>query len=239
VLCSLSGETGASTGHYSGLLCSIGNLAAKTTLTLRVVIAATTATPANAPLEPWFALQLKEGSSSTGGNSDVFLTYGLLSVDEPTCDATSNFFLDQQEISLSNAGLPCLQTTTVDTTKGFANGTLATVGSTPSDLCISGFTCFGWLSTSDILAGASVPGGVTWTITWSASLVPSGGPKEVIHFLDAYGPTNTKAYETITFKNKDQCGSTLVKMCWQALTKNADGSYTARIWTPTNGSIRG
>ncbi len=205
-------------------------------MTLRVVIAATAAT--TAPVEPWFALQLKEGSSSTGSNSDVFLSYGLLSVAAPSCADTSNFFLHLTPISLSNAALACLQTTKVETANGFANGTLATVGSVPSTWCAGNVSCFGQLSTASILGGASIPGGVTWSITWSASLVPAGGPKGAIHFLDAY-PTNPKAYETITFKNSDRCGSTLVKMCWQAFTKNADGSYSARIWTPTNGSIRG
>jgi hypothetical protein len=28
-------------------------------------------------------------------------------------------------------------------------------------------------------------------------------------------------------------------MCWLAFTPLADGSYSAQIWTPTNGSIRG
>ena len=69
-------------------------------------------------------------------------------------------------------------------------------------------------------------------------MVPNGGPKGAIHFLDAY-PTNPNAYETISFKSKDHCGSTLVKMCWLAFTPLADGSYSAQIWTPTNGSIRG
>jgi hypothetical protein len=236
VSCSLTARAGLSAGLYDGLNCSIGNLATQQGLTLRVVIAATAAT--TTPLEPWFALQLKEGSSSTGGNSDVFLSYGLLSVDAPSCGNTSNFFLDGTPILLSNIALQCIQTTKVETANGFANGTLATVGSVPSPLCVGNLSCFGQLSTSSILAGASIPGGVTWTIVWSAPLVPNGGPKGAIHFLDAY-PTNPNAYETISFKSKDHCGSTLVKMCWLAFTPLADGSYSAQIWTPTNGSIRG
>lgn len=235
VSCSLTG-TGPSTGLRDGLNCSIGNLAAQQGLTLRVVIAATAA--ATTPLEPWFALQLKEGSSSTGSNSDVFVSYGRLSVAAPTCANTSNFFLDGTPISLSNIAIQCSQTTKVETTNGFANGTLATVGSIASTQCVGNLSCFGQLSTSSISAGASIAGGVTWTIVWSAALVPSGGPKGAIHFLDAY-PTNPTAYETISFKSKDRCGSTLVKMCWLAFTPNADRSYSTQIWTPTNGSIRG
>ncbi|MFL5724243.1 MAG: hypothetical protein ACJ78H_12720 [Chloroflexota bacterium] len=236
VSCILTPKTGASPVVYDGLNCSIGNLATQQGLTLRVVIKATTATPV--PVEPWFALQLKEGSSSTGSNSDVFLSYGLLNVAPATCDNISNFFLDGAFISLSNMALQCSQTTQVDTTSGFTNGTLVTVGSKDSTLCLANVSCFGQLSTSSILAGASVTGGVKWTIVWSASLVRNGGPKGAIHFLDGY-PTDPTAYERISFKATDKCGSTLVKMCWLTFTKNADGSYTTQIWTPSNGSIRG
>jgi len=236
VSCTLTATSGVPAGLSDGLNCPIGNLAAQQGLTLRVVISTTAAT--ETPLEPWFALQLKEGSSSTGSNSDVFLSYGLLSVAPPSCDNVSNFFLDGTPISLSNTALQCTQTTTVETANGFTNGTLATVGSTPSTLCIANVSCFGQLSTSSILAGASIPGGMKWTIVWSAALVSKGGPKGAIHFLDAY-PTNPNAYERISFKTTDKCGSTLVKMCWLAFTKNADGSYAAQIWTPSNGSIRG
>jgi hypothetical protein len=239
VSCNLSDElldeTGAKTGLFGGLLCSIGNLSKNASLTLRVVISATD-TATTTPLEPWFALQLKEGSSSTGANSDVFLTYGLLSVAPRSCGAISNFFLETQPISLSNP-LQCEQTTKVDAA-AIPKGTLVTVGTKLSTWCVGNVSCFGDLSTSSILAGASIPGGVTWSITWSASLVPSGGPKGAIHFLDAY-PTNPNAYETITFKTKDQCGTTKVKMCWLTFTANPDGSYSTQIWTPTNGSIRG
>ena len=236
VSCSLTANTVLPAGRYDGLNCSIGNLAAQQGLTLRVVIAATAAT--TTPVEPWFALQLKEGSSTTGSNSDVFLSYGLLTVAPPSCGDISNFFLDGTPISLSNIPLQCSQTTKVETANGFANGTLARVGSIASDLCVGNLSCFGLLSTSSILAGASILGGVKWTIAWSAPLVPNGGPKGAIHFLDAY-PTDPNAYETISFKSKDRCGSTLVKMCWLAFTPFADGSYSAQIWTPTNGSIRG
>ena len=236
VSCGLSAGTGVPAHLFDGLSCSIGNLAAQQRLTLRVVIAATAAT--TTPLAPWFALQLKEGSSSTGSNSDVFLSYGLLSVPAPSCGTTSSFFLDGTPISLSNIALQCIQTTKVETANGFVNGILATVGSVPSTQCVGNLSCFGQLSISSILAGASIPGGVTWTIFWSASLVPAGGPKGAIHFLNAY-PANPNAYETISFKNKDHCGSTLVKMCWLAFTANSDRSYSAQIWTPTNGSIRG
>jgi hypothetical protein len=235
VSCSLTAKTGVPIGLYDGLNCSIGNLTTQQGLTLRVVIAATAAT--TAPLEPWFALQLKEGSSSTGSNSDVFLSYGLLSVAAPSCGDTSNFFLNGTPISLSNNALQCTQTTKVETANGFANGTLATVGSVPSTQCVGNLSCFGQLSTSSIFAGSSIPGGVTWTIFVSASLVPSSGPKGAIHFLDAY-PTNPNAYETITFKSKDHCGSTLVKMCWLTFTPYSDGSFSEQIWTPTNGSTR-
>jgi len=234
VSCSLTASTSLSVGLYDGLNCSIGNLAAQQGLTLRVVIAATAATS----VEPWFALHLKEGSSSTGSNSDVFLSYGLLSVAAPSCANTSNFFLHGTPISLSNVALNCAQTTRVETTSGFTNGTLATVGSIFSTLCVGNVSCFGQLSTSSILAGASITGGVKWTIVWSASVAPNGGPKGAIHFLDAY-PTNPNAYEMISFKSKDKCGSTLTKMCWFAFTPNADGSYATQIWTPSNGSIRG
>jgi hypothetical protein len=236
VSCNLSAGTGVPAGLYDGLSCSMGNLLTQQGLTLRVVVAATAAT--TTPLEPWFALQLKEGSSLTGSNSDVFLSYGLLSVAAPSCGNSSSFFLDGTPISLSNIALQCIQTTKVETANGFANGILATVGSVPSTQCVGNLSCFGQLSTSSILAGGSIQGGVRWTIFWSASLVPAGGPKGAIHFLNAY-PTNPNAYETMSFKNKDYCGSTLVKMCWLAFTANSDGSYSAQIWTPTNGSIRG
>ncbi|MFL5642532.1 MAG: hypothetical protein ACJ771_09335, partial [Chloroflexota bacterium] len=235
VSCPLTPAAGLD-GLYDGLNCSIGNLASQQGLTLRVVIKTTTAS--TTPLEPWFALQLKEGSSSTGSNSDVFLSYGLLNVAPATCDNVSNFFLDGAFISLSNMALQCSQTTQVDTTSGFTNGTLVTVGSKDSTVCLANVSCFGQLSTSSILAGASITGGVKWTIVWSASLVRNGGPKGAIHFLDAY-PTDPNAYERISFKTTDKCGSTLVKMCWLTFTKNADGSYTTQIWTPSNGSIRG
>ncbi|MFL5687678.1 MAG: hypothetical protein ACJ77I_01705, partial [Chloroflexota bacterium] len=234
--CNLTPKTGASPVVYNGLNCSIGNLATQQGLTLRVVIKATDATPV--AVEPWFALQLKEGSSSTGSNSDVFLSYGLLNVAPATCDNISNFFLDGAFISLSNMALQCSQTTQVDTTSGFTNGTLVTVGSKDSTLCLANVSCFGQLSTSSILAGASITGGVKWTIVWSASLVRNGGPKGAIHFRDAY-PADSTEYERISFKTTDKCGSTLVKMCWLTFTKNADGSYTTQIWTPSNGSIRG
>jgi hypothetical protein len=234
VTCILTPAAGVAAGLSDGLNCSIGNLATQQGLTLRVVIAATLET--TTPVEPWFALQLKEGSSSTGSNSDVFLSYGLLSVARATCENVSNFFLTEQPISLSN-GQACTQTTKIDA-KGSVYGTLATVGTKTSSQCVGNLSCFGLLSTSSILGGATIPGGVTWSIYWSASLVPNGGPKGAIHFLDAY-PTDPNAYERISFKTTDKCGSTLVKMCWLTFTRNADGSYTTQIWTPSNGSIRG
>jgi hypothetical protein len=241
VKCSLTQSTTTlAKGYYDGLHCAVGNLGALQGVTLRVIV--TDVSAGAGTTEPWFELGLKEGSSTTGSNSDAFFTYGMLTVGAQTCDTTSSFSLDGQPVSLSNAGLGltnCVQTTGVVTGHGFSNGTLAVVGTNKDvDPCANlfGFTCFGYASTAAIEGCSSplTPCGVTWTVVWSAVQVPSGGPKGAIHFLD------DGTYQQIHFKHQYLCGTTITTFCWSKLVQDkTTGNWMAIFESPTNGSLKG
>lgn len=231
VKCTFSASSGVPTGLADGLSCAIGNLAKGQGVSLRVIVA--DAAAAAATYEPWFELGLKEGTSTTGSNSDTFFTYSEMSVGNATCANVATFFLDGKPVALSNGAVGCAQTTGVTTTNGFTDGTLAIVGNQDSTLCLPGLTCFGQLSTASVAGGAQIAGGLEWTIVLPASVVPNSGPKTAIHFLD------NGTYQQIYFKPKYQCGTTITKFCWVSVTQDkTTGNWTIILESPTNGSIR-
>lgn len=230
----------APVGLFDGLSCTVGNLASLQSITLRVVVADYSAAASTTPYEPWFELGLKEGSSGTGSNSDTFFTYSELTVGAPQCSGVSNFFLNGSPVALTNKGIDTgcqtttsgFQTTSINS-QGFTNGVPASVGNfpaTPTQDC-GGMTCFGQESTASVALGTKVPGGLTWTIVMSGSLVPSN-PKGAVHLHDGL-------QETIYFKHQYLCGSTITSFCWVSVNKDpATGNWTFVFESPTNGSVR-
>lgn len=231
--------TASSSAGNDGLHCSIGNLAAQQSLTLRIIV--TDVSAGQGTTEPWFELGLKEGASGTGSNSDTFFTYSELTVAPATCAVQSTFALDNAKVDLGNEGLGCLgtaqggQTTHITTPVGFGNGTIAQVGNSDQPtLCNgTGFTCFGQASYASVDGGANITGGLQWTIEWAAAVVPSGGPKGAIHFLQTGG------YEYVYFKPKYLCDTTITKLCYVSLTKDSFGNYIAVLKSPQNYYIKG
>jgi hypothetical protein len=241
VSCSLTASTQLAVGLFDGLSCALGNMSAGASLTLRVVVAVT-APVAAGTYEPWFELGVKEGSSGTGSNSDAFFAYSRLTVDPASCAAATSYFLDSQNVRLSNqsgVGTPCAQATGLASGSTIGGiGTLASVAiRNPAQSCPKSVSCFGQDSVASVLAGGVVPGGLQWTITWSP-LPISGKPKGVIHELANYDPTNPSTYVLISFTGKQKCSTTLTTNCW-TFAGQITGGYQAVFITPFNGTARG
>jgi hypothetical protein len=241
VSCSLTASTRLGAGLFDGLNCALGNMAAGTGLTLRVIVAVR-APAAAGTYEPWFELGVKEGSSGTGSNSDAFFAYSRLTVDPASCASATSYYLDSQNVNLSNqsgVGTPCAQATGLASGSTIGGiGTLASVAiRAPAQACPKSVSCFGQDSVASVLAGGAVPGGLQWTITWSP-LPISGKPKGVIHELANYDPTNPSTYVLISFTGKQKCSTTLTTNCW-TFAGPITGGYQAVFITPFNGTARG
>lgn len=255
VACTLSATPGLGADLYNGLACTIGTLPAGASVTLRIVVATTTP----GTFQPWFSVRFVEPFDD--GDTDVFMTYGKLTVGQPTCGGVSSYVPGGKALSLSNTGVSPLcgpagtggpsssQSTTISTGTSFPKGVFASVGNVDSDQCLTTVTCFGQLSVAHVAGGAAIPGGLTWTITWAAGLLPhdedddhgdhdDARPKGVIHFLDGY-PGDPSAYEQIKFRHQYKCGAELTGLCWVSLTHDEAGNWTAVLQSPSNGSIKG
>ncbi len=252
VACSLSATPGLAADLYDGLACIIGTVPAGRSVTLRIVVA----TSAPGTFQPWFSVKFFEPHND--GDYDLFMTYSKLTVGKPSCSGVSSYILGGKSLSLSNkdvsplcgaagtGGMSKSQSTTIRSGAPFPKGVFASVGNTDSNLCLATVTCFGQLSVAHVAGGAPIPGGLTWTITWSADLLPpdddddhdDARPKGVIHFLDGY-PGNPNAYEQIRFRHQYNCGAEITGLCWVSLTHDEAGNWTAVLESPANGSIKG
>ncbi len=89
-------------------------------------------------------------------------------------------------------------------------GAFAKVAVADDARCLPGFNCFGKGVFANVEFGASVPGGLQWTVLWKKSSL-NGSPKGIIHFLDAYlAGTDLTAYENINFKTTALCPATIL-----------------------------
>ncbi len=226
----------------SSLSCSVANMAPNDFTIIRVVLLPP-AQVTSTDIQFWLAASLKEGTSSSGSNQDTFFAYGQFPVTAPSCVAVSNFFLQNQQVNLSNTqGGSCSQATNISSNALFGQGAFSQVGASPSTFCAPGITtCFGEGSQANVNNGVQPNGTyVQWDIVWTGSDLPSSGkPSGVIHFLDGYDPvTNPNAFVVIYFKPKYQCSKTLTTNCW-VTTNSTTTSFEAIFRTPNNGLIRG
>jgi hypothetical protein len=250
--CSLSATPGLAADLYDGLACTIGTVPAGASVTLRIVVATTTP----GTFQPWFSVRFFEPYDD--GDYDLFMTYGKLTVGQPSCSGVSSYVPGGKALSLSNAdvsplcgtagggGAATSQSTTISTDGTFPKGVFASVGNVDSDQCLASVTCFGQLSVAHVAGGAAIPGGLTWTITWAADLLPpdedgdhdDARPKGVIHFLDGY-PADPNAFEQIKFRHSTKCGTEITGLCWVSLTHDDAGNWTAVLKSPNNGAMKG
>jgi hypothetical protein len=247
--CVISTYPSTSSTANNSLDCAIGQMASGASVQFRIVIAV----PASyAPVPPstvsslpvWLMTNLNEGSSTTGANQDTFYATGTIPVDAAGCGLVADFFPQGQGIGLVNqlsGQAACPQVTQIAGLSQ-AQGIFASAGADTAQAdqkCLPGFKCFGYTSTATVGTGDPVPGGVTWTITWPEGVAPKSGPKGVIHFL---GDGTTSS---LSFKPAYQCPSTITStdehyLCWlSGPVKNADGSWTVSVFSPSNGGIRG
>jgi hypothetical protein len=250
--CALSATPGLAADLYDGLACTIGTVPAGASVTLRIVVA--TSTPGT--FQPWFSVRFFEPYDD--GDYDLFMTYGKLTVGQPSCSGVSSYVPGGKALNLSNTnvsplcgsagsgGTSTAQSTTISSGSTFPKGVFASVGNVDSDQCLATVTCFGQLSVAHVAGGAAIPGGLTWTITWAADLLPpdddgdhdDARPKGVIHFLDGY-PADPNAYEQIKFRHSTKCGTEITGLCWVSLTHDEAGNWTAVIESPSNGAMKG
>ena len=252
VNCSLSATPGLGADLYDGLACRIGTVPAGASVTLRIVVATSTA----GTFEPWFSVRFFEPYDD--GDYDLFMTYSKLTVGQPSCSGVSTYVPGGKALSLSNTDVNPLcgsagsgggstsQSTSISTGTAFPKGVFAAVGNIDSDQCLATVACFGQLSVAHVAGGAPIPGGLTWTITWAADLLPpdedgdhdDARPKGVVHFLDGY-PADPTAFEQIRFRHQYKCGTQITGLCWVSLTHDEAGNWTAVLESPSNGSIKG
>ena len=125
-----------------------------------------------------------------------------------------------------------------DITSGAAlggNGGFATVkiDGTFTATCPAPFRCFGNTVSVSIIEGASVPGGVKWTVTWFGTKTVKG----VIHFADDYATSGD--FTAIAFTKANKCTTTKVVDCWESVIPSAGNtkpaSVTAIFYTDGNG----
>ena len=187
-----------------GISCDVGQLPNNASVTYRFAIQV----PAGAAAyQTWFTASGNEGTSNQGSNQDAFFALGTITVDAASTCASANFFATG---SFAGFGAPACDQPATLKAGTFVGGAFAKVNVTDSALCLPGFKCFGKGVVADVEFGASVPGGLQWTVLWRKSSL-NGTPKGVIHFLDAYlAGTDLTAYENIDFKSTAQCPATIL-----------------------------
>ncbi len=223
-----------------GIMCDVGTLSAHTSASYTIVIAPPGAAGS---YHVWLTVSWNEGWSTTGSNADYQFAEGDIVVGTASCDtATSNYFLPGETVDLENGGGTCRSQ---DASIASGNGLVGAGGHASVKInddigfqcpaSVKG-TCYGATVEAEVLAGAPVPGGVEWTVTWHGIKSLSG----VIHFLDGYTP-GSNLFDDIPLTNKFKCSASLPTNCWvdgSKIVVNGSPSvrsFTVTFRTPKNG----
>jgi hypothetical protein len=239
-----AGPAGASCSwDNAGFLCDIGTLAPDAFAAFTIVLNA----PATASAPHWFTASWNEGWSSTGTNADYNFAVGDLEVVTANCtNGTASWFLDGEPVNLTdgdpstNPANACGNTSAsvrsgavLVGTSGYAQAVFdPTTASCPTAIT----RCFGRTVDVQILNGASVPGGVIWTMQFVGTKVLGG----IIHYKANYNPNDASTYDVIPLTKKFKCNTTtLTRNCWNSITPSGGGvkpvSVTVEFVTDSNG----
>jgi len=204
--------------------CDVGQLANNASVTFRFGIQVpANNTGASIAYQTWFTASGNEGTSNQGSNQDAFFALGTVNVDATTPCADATFFAS----GTVDSGLTTCDQPATLAGGAFATGAFASVRVADTALCPAGVKCFGKGVFANVEFGATVSGGLQWTVLWQKSSL-NGTPKGVIHFLDGYDAvTNAKAYETIDFKSTAQCPAPIVANTKLPCLNGKPGFFTA------------
>jgi hypothetical protein len=229
----------------TGLRCPVLNMAMGEAVQIRVLVRMPSTAPSSGSLTIWNAVQMKEGSSTSGGNADVKYAVGSVPVTAPDCEAagTANWFKQGEGIQLALAQA-CAQFTQISGA-GFADqGSFVDISvNNTSPRCVLKLACFGGeseVSIEPVFPPAGAPL-FKWTMRWTwSSTLKKVSPKGVVHFHDDFVATDPSTYDVIYFTRDFRCPATPTANCWQAplLTDNKT-FFEVVFFTEENGSGRG
>jgi hypothetical protein len=243
------------TSGDTGFYCDVANMAVGASATIRVLVQLPPEIPAGT-YPVYAAVQMKEGSSTTGSNADVRFARGDITVADASCGGVYKFFNkdDGALASLSNATFgatvprTCPQRTDATTGNDPSRGTFLSVevtSGTSALLCLPGYKCFGDLSIVSLqpqLYDPNRPGPVLvkWYVKWTwGTNLPKVNPKGFIHFRDTY-PVDPTAYDVVPFSAKGKCADPATSTgCWTQQGSDNKTYFEAWLQTLDNGSGRG
>jgi hypothetical protein len=219
--------------------CEIGTLLPTQAATFLIVIQA----PDNIDPNPWWVTaDWNEGWSTTGTNADyTFATGNVQAVTADCTNGSANYFLAGHSVNLDNGNASCFnQHANIGSGADLiGNGGFASliVDSSFAVACPTAYKnkCYGKTVSASVLGGASVPGGVLWTITWYGINHLTG----VFHFGDGY-PADPNDYVAIPLTTANACTTTKITDCIvSVVTSNSPKSITVSFITEKNGKGAG
>lgn len=232
------------------LTCDLGTLRKGKSATYRIIIETPSTPAAGGSFDAWFGAYVAEGNA-TGTNQDNFYAEGSFTTSAATCEAgknaNANYFLPGFNVQVTSAGCDGTETGgqrqnasitsggALSGQGGFASLQVEDSFDADCPTSVRGVTgCYGNTVAVSALAGANVPGGLRWEITWYGTRSLAG----VVHFLDG-----DVGYDTIFFNRKSQCSASLVTECWvetEASKGNADPLWFRAVFiTEDNGKGAG
>jgi hypothetical protein len=257
-------------GNIIGILCTVGTLAAGDFVTYTLVFTPDAPLQADFAGHVWLTVSWNEGWSATGSNADYAFAEGDIKVTPTNCDTESTgYFLPNDNIGIAANGFkPCQklgaqQAASIASGKalgaglaGFATVLINDDADTYAAECPPALKnkCYGVTVEASVLEGATIDGGVEWTVRWFGVKSLSGA----VHLPKDYvAPTPSSpgspdcavsniagCYTLIPFSKDNVCVDTLTTTdlnCWKAGTKFPSPGGVKPVWfqitfrTPDNG----
>jgi hypothetical protein len=180
-------------------------------------------------------IKVAENVQDVGANQNFKQASGTPTVDGPSCHGFATYVISlHAPLALAPTGTDCAgqdQVSSLALQKNSGNGFAKFDDLTPAVCTIAGLTCFGSEVNATVHDGLPIDPYLTWTITYSATLMHNINPKQVAFQHGTDTPITAK---------KNTCEATFTgKDCIVGYVVNPDGSVTFTIWTAKNSTIRG
>ena len=212
------------------ITCDFGNLKARATRSFSLILDA----PSAGTVAIHGTVVFNESTNPNGGNTQINAVDGDLVVAATSCNALATFLPPGIAKTLAPSdGTACAtdgQRSALSVPAN-PNGSLVTLDDLAPAVAgtCGAYLCFGNEVNATVNAGATVTPYLTWTITYSPSVLGNINPRSVGFQHGA----------TLIAGKKAACGTTFVSDCIVGYVVNLDGSVTWTIRTKTNSVMKG
>lgn len=245
ITCSITDSS--ETSIDDGLTCPVANLGSGQAVQIRILVKMSSTAPSGGLSTIWNAVQMKEGSSTSGGNADVKYAVGSVSVTAPNCTTAgvANWFKQTDTILLA-LDQACPQFTQISGASFTDQGSFVDITvNNASPRCVLKLSCFGGeseVSIEPVFPPAGAPL-FQWTMKWTwSTTLKKVSPKGVIHLHDDFVATDPSTYDVIYFTRDFRCPALPAPPtanCWQSPLLTDNRFFQVVFFTEENGSGRG